>query len=65
MWRTVFQMTDHIRNNTGERAASNALLLPQITTDLFRAYSAYWSGIAKYTNEFMLPYWIALNSFDH
>jgi hypothetical protein len=63
MWRTVFQMTDHIRNNTGERAASNALLLPQITTDLFRAYSAYWSGIAKYTNEFMLPYWIALNSF--
>jgi hypothetical protein len=56
-------MTDDTRNNSGGPTVAEDLLLPRMTTDLFRAYNAYWSGIAKYTNEFMLPYWIALNSF--
>jgi pimeloyl-ACP methyl ester carboxylesterase len=56
-------MNDNTRDKSGERAVSEEMLLPRITTDLFRAYTAYWSGISKYTNEFMLPYWIALNSF--
>ena len=31
--------------------------------DLTRIYQAYWSGVYKYTGEFMLPFWTALNAF--
>ena len=31
--------------------------------NLLRVGQAYWSGVYKYTNEFMQPFWIALNSF--
>ena len=46
-----------------DTTASDDTSFFQITTDLFRIYQTYWSGVLKYTNEFMLPYWIALNSF--
>jgi hypothetical protein len=35
----------------------------QLTSNLVRAYLAYWSGVYRYTNEFMLPFWTALNAF--
>lgn len=29
-----------------------------------KAAQIYWNGVLKYTNEFMTPFWIALNSFS-
>src|SRR5512139_413632 len=33
------------------------------TIDHMRAVQAYWSGVLTYMNEFLTPYWIAMNSF--
>jgi len=33
------------------------------TVEHIRAVEAYWSGVFTYMNEFMTPYWIAMNSF--
>ena len=30
----------------------------------FQAAQTYWTGVFKYVNEFMLPYWTALNAFN-
>jgi pimeloyl-ACP methyl ester carboxylesterase len=49
--------------NATEPTVSTDQAFFQITADLLRVYQAYWSGVVKYTNEFMLPFWIALNSF--
>jgi hypothetical protein len=35
----------------------------RLGVDLYRAGLAYWTGVFKYTNEFMLPYWTALSAF--
>ena len=35
----------------------------ELTSNTIRAYQAYWAGVLKYTSEFTLPFWIALNSF--
>ena len=56
-------MTTDPDNETTEPTAADDISFFQITADLFRIYQAYWSGVLKHTNEFMLPYWIALNSF--
>ena len=41
----------------------NSTTAYQSLVNLTRIYQAYWSGIYKYTGEFMLPYWTALNAF--
>jgi hypothetical protein len=33
------------------------------TIEHMRAVQAYWTGVFSYMNEFMTPYWIAMNSF--
>ena len=53
---------DNRETNAGHPDIDPETLL-ELTTDVVRAYHAYWAGVAKYTNEFMLPYWTALNSF--
>ena len=46
------------------RLSKNAVNGPmQLTGNIFRAYQAYWSGVYRYSNEFMLPFWTALNAF--
>ena len=35
----------------------------ELTSNVIRAYQAYWAGVMKYANEFTLPFWTALNSF--
>ncbi len=46
------------------RLSENTVSAPlQLTNNLLRAYQAYWSGVYRYTNEFMLPFWTALNAF--
>ena len=46
------------------KISENTVSAPlQLTNNLFRAYQAYWSGVYRYTNEFMLPFWTALNAF--
>ncbi len=37
--------------------------LADLTASVVRAYQAYWAGVMRYTSEFTLPFWIALNSF--
>jgi len=34
------------------------------TIEHMRAVQAYWTGVFYYMNEFMTPYWIAMNSFN-
>ena len=56
-------MTSNPIKDAADTAATSDLSFLQITANLFRIYQAYWTGVLKYNNEFMLPYWIALNSF--
>jgi hypothetical protein len=47
-----------------EKLSENTVPAPlQFTSNMLRAYQAYWSGVYRYTNEFMLPFWTALNAF--
>jgi alpha-beta hydrolase superfamily lysophospholipase len=41
----------------------NNITAYQSLMDLTRIYQAYWSGVYKYTGEFTLPFWTALNAF--
>jgi hypothetical protein len=41
----------------------NPLESLRLVGNVLQAYQAYWTGVLKYTNEFMLPYWTALNAF--
>jgi hypothetical protein len=34
------------------------------TGEQIKATQTYWNGVLKYINEFMTPYWVALNSFS-
>ena len=46
------------------RLTENSITAPlQLTSNLVRSYLAYWSGVYRYTNEFMLPFWTALKAF--
>jgi hypothetical protein len=35
-----------------------------VAREKVKANQIYWNGVFKYTNEFMTPFWIALNSFN-
>jgi len=39
-------------------------ILNEIAWNKFNAYGIYWNGVFKYINDFMAPYWTALNSFN-
>ncbi len=56
-------MTSNSGKDATDTSATADIKFFQITADLFRLYQTYWTGVLKHTNEFMLPYWIALNSF--
>ncbi|MGB7921497.1 MAG: hypothetical protein WCF40_15715, partial [Desulfobacterales bacterium] len=36
----------------------------KLAGDVLTACQSYWIGVYRYTNEFMLPYWTALNAFQ-
>jgi len=40
------------------------LTMTGTTQDKSKAVGIYWNGVFKYINEFMTPFWIALNSFS-
>ena len=53
-------MGDAAQNDRSTDAAAAGL---RTLSGLLRAQQAYWTGIYKYTNEFMFPFWTALNAF--
>ncbi|MDT8273791.1 MAG: hypothetical protein RRA35_11440, partial [Desulfomonilia bacterium] len=46
-----------------EQALDTAMAITNATREKTTANEIYWNGIFKYINEFMTPFWIALNSF--
>lgn len=46
-----------------ETTFENLLASLKIVGGAIQACQTYWAGVFKYTNEFMLPYWTALNAF--
>ena len=60
--------TRHIKTDGNEQ--SNRLsddidpAFLRLAGDVLTACQSYWIGVYRYTNEFMLPYWTALNAFQ-
>lgn len=46
-----------------QNALDTGMSLAGATREKITANETYWNGIFKYINEFMTPFWIALNSF--
>jgi hypothetical protein len=46
-----------------EKLSEINLKLIGATGEQIRASQTYWNGVCKYVNEFMTPFWIALNAF--
>ena len=47
-----------------ERLSEINLKLIGATSEQIKASQTYWNGVSKYMNEFMAPFWIALNAFS-
>jgi hypothetical protein len=47
-----------------QRFSEISLKATEATSQQFQAAQTYWTGVFKYVNEFMLPYWTALNAFN-
>jgi len=47
-----------------ERLSEINLKLIGATSEQIKASQTYWNGVSKYMNEFMTPFWIALNAFS-
>jgi len=47
-----------------ERFSETNLKLIGATAEQIKAAQVYWNGVFRYMNEFMTPFWIALNAFS-
>jgi hypothetical protein len=47
-----------------ERLMDLSLVLGEASQEKIKANGIYFNGVFKYLNEFMTPFWIALNSFN-
>ncbi len=47
-----------------ERLMGLSLALGEASQEKLKASGIYFNGVFKYLNEFMTPFWIALNSFN-
>jgi hypothetical protein len=48
-----------------ERLSGINLKVIGATTEQIKTAQTYWNGVFRYIDEFMTPYWVALNAFSH
>jgi hypothetical protein len=60
----VASETRHMKTDSEKKTVDIDPAFLKLAGDVLTACQSYWIGVYRYTNEFMLPYWTALNAFQ-